>query len=669
MVDEGLTIKISGDTSGIQQAFSDVKKQTAGLQGDLNQTAEAAKGVFASFAFEKIGEYSKEAFGILREQLTGALEAFHESEVSSLRLSNALQNQGIFSTQLKEAYIGYAEEIQKTTGLEADQIVSAQAVAQKFLGQIPITKDLTKAIADLAATQGGDLVSAATDVAKAIGNGTGALLRQGLKFTSTDTEASRYTKTVEFLNRTVGNTAEVNTKGLGSVKLLEAAFRQNREELGARFAPAITSVIEALTRFVTPAKDATGFTTDMKAAFLAVGLAVTGLGVALPILAQAILAVRAATAAFNITLNATKIALAGLGIGLVILAITELALNWEAASGRIKAVVQGLVTFVSGSFASLGKVISGAFHLDTAKIKEGLNEIQNVFKQGVAQATAEIPKQTEKALEKQNQIKKQYANKATQAKREEEAFRQQLQRAEDEAVLLELTNASQEKIDLKSKEIATLKRLTQSRNDEETKLLKAHLAEIIEEQKKYGVAYEAVYKALHTKEVQGAKSASAELVQLAQSKNSTLKTIGKAATIAQIVMSTAESAMKIIAGFSAIPFIGGALGIASAAAIIAYGGERIGEVVAAKDGGLITGGIPGVDSIPALLAPNELVVPSKNYEEVVNSVVQSRTGSPKHAEGPGYAHIEISFAKDAMNYIETKLVQRRNLNLSVQGAV
>lgn len=145
--------------------------------------------------------------------------------------------------------------------------------------------------------------------------------------------------------------------------------------------------------------------------------------------------------------------------------------------------------------------------------------------------------------------------------------------------------------------------------------------------KKYGEAYAIINKFIQSDEVQGAKSAAGELVQLQNSKNETLKGIGKAAAITQIGIATTESAMNIYRGFSTIPIIGPALGIAGAAAAIAYGGERISAVTAAADGGLIEGGVPGQDSVPALLMPGELVVPKRNFNDVVGPLQNQGGGS------------------------------------------
>lgn len=201
------------------------------------------------------------------------------------------------------------------------------------------------------------------------------------------------------------------------------------------------------------------------------------------------------------------------------------------------------------------------------------------------------------------------------------------QLAQDSAARAELTQAQQQELEqrlLIEKEIEQkieVEKL-QTRIDARNKEL--------EDRKKYGVTIAAINKVLGSEEVQGAKAAAGELVQLQQSKSGELKAIGKAAAVAQIAIATAESAMNIYRGFSTIPIIGPALGVAGAAAAVAFGAERTGNVLAAATGGLVEGGIPGRDSVPALLEPGELVVPRKNFNDVVGAA--AGTGENRDAE-------------------------------------
>jgi len=124
----------------------------------------------------------------------------------------------------------------------------------------------------------------------------------------------------------------------------------------------------------------------------------------------------------------------------------------------------------------------------------------------------------------------------------------------------------------------------------------------------YGKAYAQIQAALNSAQVQGVKSATGELVQLQSSRNSTLKGIGKAAAIVQIGIDTAKSAMAIFAGFSTIPIVGPALGVAGAAAAIAFGAEKANNVRSAATGGIVPG-IGSGDVQPMMLEPGEIIVP------------------------------------------------------------
>lgn len=722
-----LLITINADAKGVTSAYQDIQKQTEDLESSLSDIAKVS-GV---------------AFAALSAQVAVSLKAFSDSDQAAKALTLSLQNQGIYTDDLAASYKEYAEQVSATTGFSQTQITAAQAVAQTYLGQVPITKQLTKSIADLAQAQGISLPQAAEELGKAIGNGTGMLLRQGLQFATTDTEADRYQKTLDFVTTKYGGMADAANTGLGSLRGLQSAFEESEVELGQRFAPAATAVIKALTEFFSVSKDGSDTLVDLKAGLIAVGLVISGVLVVLPLAAQGFLAVRAAMIALEVgagPLGWILLAVTALGVG-----IAELAIHWQTASQVIVNVVKGLVQFVSDSFGALGTVILGAFTLNPAKITEGLKAIQTAFATGINTAMQSIPQETQKALTQQDAIKKQFADKAQAQRNADEQARIALQKAENDAILLQINEGSDAQIALKKKEIDTLKALTTAKNDSEKVLLRQNLADIrdeestqqaedlqrdkdfqatelaadkdflnkkqsqdfeydqkeinkikatqlteqeankkvymdglkaqvaahntfLEEQIKYGTAYAAIDEAMHSAVFQGTQSAIGDLAQLQNSSNAELKAIGKAASIAQIAIKTAESAMNIFAGFSTIPFVGPELGLVAAAAAIAYGAEQIGNVAAAQTGGVV-GGTGFGDSQPYLLEPGELIAPRQNFDEVVNSVAQSRgLGSQEQGEGGGYATVMLQLKGDLMDFVEAKLIQRKFLNISLQGS-
>jgi hypothetical protein len=100
-----------------------------------------------------------------------------------------------------------------------------------------------------------------------------------------------------------------------------------------------------------------------------------------------------------------------------------------------------------------------------------------------------------------------------------------------------------------------------------------------------------------------------------------LVSIPSAASIAQALVSIPSTAIKAYESLAGIPYVGPALGAAAAAAAIAAGTARINQIRSQKitgmqDGGLVEGGIPGVDSVPILAQRGEVVVPRKDFADL-----------------------------------------------------
>lgn len=195
---------------------------------------------------------------------------------------------------------------------------------------------------------------------------------------------------------------------------------------------------------------------------------------------------------------------------------------------------------------------------------------------------------------------------------------------------------------------------------------------ILKEDTELGKALIKLEQDIGKQKVSQLQSTGNSLARLTQSQNATLKGIGKAAAVTQITLDTAKAATAALTAFSFIPIVGPALGFAAAGAIIAFGAEQIGQALAAQDGGVVDfqrGASPTRDSVPALLQPGELVVPTQNFDEVVNAVASQRTvegDSTGGAEQPT-ARVELVLRDELMEFIETRLIERRNLGIAVEG--
>lgn len=680
-----LLIKINADAKNAKKAFDDLRNQTNDLEGVLATTAKVAAVAFAAFTAE----------------IFLSVHAFEESEASSRKLANALQNQGIFTEDLVKSYKAYAEVVQEATGLDDDAVTSSQAVLQSYLGQTEVTQELTFAIADLAEKMNTDLDTAAQTLGKTIGTSTNALAKQGLQLSDNATAGERMAKTLAFVSTQAGGMATAANQGVGGIRGLTTAFGNFQEAIGSKFAPVIAAAIKIGTDFFNML-NRHPIVADLAASLLTAGVAVSGLMAAIAVGVPAFLALSAAATAAGISLSIAFVGIPLL-IGAIIAGITLLALNWGKVSAFMVSAGRAAVELLTGLFHGLGNVLQGVFTFNRAAFLNGLKQIGEALKKTKDVAVQTYQEETASLVteeKKQDEAKKAAAAAREAHERQHQANLVAIRKASIDILKLQNEHASSEAIQLKQQEIEVLKQLDQDKSQQELALLREKRDEIkaledeqrtedleritafeqikgdmvaelegkkievsaglrdqklaelqanamteadidrkvqediiasrtasrnqmLLDQKKYGTSFATINKALHSDEVKGAEGAAGELVQLSQSKNSTLKAIGKAAAVTQIGIDTAKGAMAVYANFqTAIPYppVSVPLGLAAAAALTVYGVERISNVMSAAQGGLVEGGVPGLDSVPAMLMPGELVVPRKNFNDVVGAV-------------------------------------------------
>lgn len=667
-----VVIKISGDAKNFQDALGKIEKTTEGLRDSLSGVAKTA-GV---------------AFAALTAEIGLSVSAYAEAEKVTNELTRSMQNQGVYSKALIDSYKQQATEIQNLTGISDEAVQTAQGTIQAYIGQNKVTKELTLAIADFAAAQGIDLASAANLVGKSIGTGTNALTRYGIEVDTTATKQEKMSKIMEQLNARFGGQAEAAASGTtGSITKLKEAFGDLQEVIGERFAPIIKTVADRLTSFLQFIQQNKALS-DFLVSVIAAGAALTGIVTVVAAGGLAFLKLKAALEAAKVATTAMSIATKGLvgatGIGLLLIVATEIYLNWNSIWPRMQATFQAFVNNIGKLGEGLSQILKGVFTFDKDMIKKGLDASKNAFVTGYDEYGKIVDEKMKEQAAKENQteqdkvdmnreIQKTAAQK--QLEDREEAYQATLEQNEEfQALDDEQKQIFKEENDAKNIEAQETERtaaiaFAQQKLQEKQKADKLYLAD----QQKFGAAYAEINKIMHSEIYAGTKQAGAELASLTQSNNATLKAIGKAAAVANIVIKTAESAMNIYAGFSTIPIVGIPLGIAGAAAAVAFGGEQVGRVLAAAQGGLMTGGIPGRDSIPVLAQQGELMAPVQNFDEVIGSVRAAREAQSLRESGlapgagGGQVTVQILLDKDASQVFTAKQVEDRALGIAPES--
>jgi len=237
--------------------------------------------------------------------------------------------------------------------------------------------------------------------------------------------------------------------------------------------------------------------------------------------------------------------------------------------------------------------------------------------------------------------------------------------AREEDVALQDLYTEEDLVKLQEK-LLTERQLEQQFNQE--KIQKANQArqQQFNDEKKYGTQAAALKKFFAREEVQNFQSVSGDLAQLANSRNSTMKAIGKAAARVNAAIATAEGAIKAYTSLAGIPIVGPALGAAAAAALVAYGVERQAQISAMATGGFVPNAIGGArDRVPTMLEPNELVVPAAIAPNFIQAagIPDTQANPTKNQTEQEAPVVTIELNERAAEYVTLNQRQGRALGL------
>lgn len=205
-------------------------------------------------------------------------------------------------------------------------------------------------------------------------------------------------------------------------------------------------------------------------------------------------------------------------------------------------------------------------------------------------------------------------------------------KAEFDLMLRELSNEqldqfNKEDLDKLQLQVSTKEEVEKQGLEARLKMAMENRRKYLDDEQKFGTTIAAMNQFFRSEEVTAVRDTTSQLVQLQNSKNSQMKAIGKAAAMVNSGIATAEGAIKAYSAMAGIPIVGPALGAAAAAAIVAYGAEQQATILGANEGGVVPfqfGARRGVDSVPAMLTPNELVVPEQSFDEVIEATADAR---------------------------------------------
>jgi len=189
----------------------------------------------------------------------------------------------------------------------------------------------------------------------------------------------------------------------------------------------------------------------------------------------------------------------------------------------------------------------------------------------------------------------------------------------------------------------------------------------LKDEVKHGTAVAEINSVLGSSQIQATQQITGALVGMQNSRNNTLKTLGKAAAVTQITIDTAKGAVAAFTGAVALlgPIAGPIIGIPLAIAIGAYGAEKIGNVLSAQGGGVVPNTIGGArDRVPIMAEPGEVIIPKSLAPNFIQS--QGRPDEnivPEEGQESNEINVVVGIEDDAADFLTAK--QRENDALAI----
>lgn len=550
----------------------------------------------------------------------------------------------------------------------------------------------------------------------------GSTEAQGIMFALTGKQAKNFKDNLVALKDETGAAKTFNDAYKESNETMAQAMRRVTVSLdvlavkfGEQFAPAISLAADALQRFLKFASDNPALI-KFAAAATAIGIALTGIITIGGFLASSLI---------SISTLFTAVAAAG---GLAALAMKGVAIAgallfspFTAVIAVVTAAVAAIIYFkdeITSLMRRFGLLSAEVEKADVASkmeeaiapnpenVEKKLDETKGV----VAEKSAELLKLEEdfkkakqaldvsdkdlaERLETEHQIKKaeiqaemrelelsaeqEHDLKLLEMEKEsrllafeaaltDDQIRQQQALTHQQAMLKIATDARKAELDRENKFIQD--RAKAEFEDRERRIAEERKARelFLQEEAKFGTTVAQMRQYFRSSDYENTKTFLGDLSSLTRTKNRELFELGKNAALANAVVSTAQAITNALA---VQPY---PLGLALAAGAAARGYVQIETIKGQKmaKGGMVTGGVPGMDSVPITAQKGEFIVPQGNFEEVVNAVAMQRAQQGAGAgaadqTGGGEVVVRLDISERAIPFIEAQLVERKRLGFAV----
>lgn len=633
MADDGIVIRISGNPDDFKKAAEDVKKLFGGISEGAKKESDVATAAWGSFIGNFASTAVTSAIGAVKDGIGAVFGQFKEGLSDALQADQALQkfnlalaNTGKFSTKTSDEFASFAEKLEKTTGLASEATLKSGALIQS-LGNLS-TQGLqraTQAAADLSAAIGVDFETAANLLGKASQGNVEALKKYGIQVEDTGNKTKDFETALRTIEGRFGGSAVNSVNNFaGALNIAKNSFDDIFKTLGQSITntPALKGLAQGVGQVF---QDFQKLIEDNKQAiqdFVTQGvyIFIDGIGAAGKAV-QFFFQVQSGFEAFSSFVTDSFIAVVqtfnefGLGVA-------EAKLKIEQFFGANTAGTEGMIQDYKNRIQALQEVrdeeaadLNATLNANDAKIQaieDFTRKAQETVRARVDAAVASGEEENNAYLEQRN-VQAQIAQDADAARLEEI-------RAYQATVLAEAQGILDQQVISDAK--AQSDKLINEQNYVEAKRQLKKVEEQIEKDSFFRI--QDFDKLTQKEKVANLKSTLGTIASLQSSSSQELFAIGKAAAIANATIDGISAVQKALSS-APPPFnfaLAALVGTATALNVSKIASSQPPQGFAF--GGLVTGGTPGIDSVPIVAQQGEIVAPVKSFDEVVEGTARQR---------------------------------------------
>lgn len=705
---EKLVIKINGDVKNYKAALEEVKGETKDLEEGLTSVAKTSAIAFAGMGAAIVGAVGEAA---KIETMTTQFEVLTGSVDTATGLIKDLQKFSA-STPFQLNGIAKASQVLLGFGFTADSITDKMrkigdvaSASGKPIQDIAMIYGQVAAAGKLTGERLLQLQERAIPIGPALAKTMGVAETSIRDMVSKGkVDLATFEKAFASLSEEGGSAFNGMAKQSetldGRISTLKDNFSLLAADIGKHLLPTFKALAIASTKGLQFLKDNPEFA-KTAATILKVGAAISGLvlavttaGIVVLKLSAAIVALGAAFLPATIAASSFWVAVTGpigiavAGIGLVVGGVTAL---WAALSNdepkknlkdvnsELKKKQAALETINKQSENATGREIAGY----NAKKEAIQGEIEELKKLQEVKTSEEGLQKKEEAEIAASERKKERLIEERELKKEleDEQFEEDIERFLEKDELMTASELEQAALRADKKEqqdvITKAKALKAQGKHDQALALMANAKEkqrieaskkSLTEEKKVGDARKA-YQIASANSAIGVANKTAQLMTLIQGKQTKEAFfLAKAAAVAQVMVnhSTSMASATAASAAAAVPYAVTGAGPAVFAAnmsfyqgmVFANTGLSLGIIAAQTvqgmaKGGEVTGGIPGVDSVPIMAQQGELVSPRSNFEEVIGSVRAQRAAEELGGGIGGQTELMVSYDSEEASQIVT----------------